>query len=160
SSAAIVAGAAAFMKAVDLSLTNGIIVGRIARTADPAGTQAETGNGCINMARALADTGTDPVQPAGAGPGGGGRPVVGPYVAAAPKVGTVSVGSQTGTLTFGTAGSATYTVTVNRGSGSGSRGAFDAALSITTTLPTEAVASFSRGSLVDCTSPGQKTCFD
>ncbi len=67
-SAAIVAGVAAFMKAVDPTLTNGIIVGRLARTADPAGTQEETGNGRVNMARALADTSTDPIQPAGAPP--------------------------------------------------------------------------------------------
>src|SRR5262249_41313336 len=47
-SAAYVAGLAAFMKAVDLTLTNGVIVGRIARNADPAATQLETGNGRIN----------------------------------------------------------------------------------------------------------------
>src|SRR5262249_33104469 len=82
SSAAIVAGVAAFMKAVDLTLTNGVIVGRIARTADPAGTQDQTGNGRVNMARALADTGTDPIQPAGAAPVGNGGPVVGRDVAA------------------------------------------------------------------------------
>src|SRR2546425_1538838 len=81
-SAAIVAGAVAFMKAVDPTLSNGVIVGRLARMADPAGTQIQTGNGRINMARALADTGTDFVQPAGAPPVGGGGPFVGPYVAA------------------------------------------------------------------------------
>jgi hypothetical protein len=40
------------MKAVDPTLSNGIIVGRIARTADPAGAQDQTGNGRVNMARA------------------------------------------------------------------------------------------------------------
>src|SRR3989441_11705915 len=74
--AAIVAGAAAFMKAVDPTPTNGIIVGRLARMADPAGTQDQTGNGRINMARAMADTGTDFIQPAGAPPVGDGGPVV------------------------------------------------------------------------------------
>src|SRR5437660_3296454 len=82
-SAAIVAGAAALMKAVDPTLTNGIIVGRLARNADPAGTQSQTGNGRINMARALADTSTEFIQPAGAAPVGAGGPFVGPYVAAA-----------------------------------------------------------------------------
>src|SRR3989441_2755878 len=82
-SAAIVAGAAAFMRAVDPTLENGVIVGRLARMADPAGTQDQTGNGRINMARALADTGTGFVQPAGAAPVGAGGPFVGPYVAAA-----------------------------------------------------------------------------
>src|SRR3989442_1081746 len=85
-SAAIVAGAAAFMRAVDPALENGVIVGRLARMADPAGTQDQTGNGRINMARALADAGTDFVQPAGAAPVGGGGPFVGPYRAAVPTV--------------------------------------------------------------------------
>ncbi|MBT0651768.1 MBG domain-containing protein [Geomobilimonas luticola] len=86
-SSAFVAGAAAFMKAVDSTLTNGIIVGRLARSADAIGTPGDPnnpamfGNGRLNMASALADTGIDPVQPAGA-PGGGG-PYVGPYMAAA-----------------------------------------------------------------------------
>src|SRR5881396_3861670 len=135
-SAAIVAGAAAFMKAVDPTLTNGIIVGRLARMADPAGTQDQTGNGRINMARALADTGTDFVQPAGAPPVGDGGPFVGPYVAAASTLASVSVGSQNGALTFGTGGSATYVVTVNR-TGSGG---LDVSLSITTLLPAGATA--------------------
>ncbi len=59
-----------------------------------------------------------------------------------PKVGTVSVGAQApNPVTAGN--SVTYTVTVNRGSGPGSSGAFTATLSITTTLPTGASASFS-----------------
>jgi cell division septation protein DedD len=82
-SAAIVAGAAAFMHAVDPSLSNGVVIGRLARTADPAGTQEQTGNGRLNMARALSDTSTDPVQPVGGPPLGNGGPYVGPYVAAA-----------------------------------------------------------------------------
>src|SRR5207244_2540612 len=48
--AAIGAGAAAFMRAVDPALETGVIVGRLARMADPAGTQDQTGNGRINMA--------------------------------------------------------------------------------------------------------------
>ena len=87
--AAHVAGLAAFMKAVDPALTNGIIVGRIARNADPAGTAEQTGNGRINMPRALADTSTEEVQPAGADPVGDGGPFVGPYRAA----GNVASGS-------------------------------------------------------------------
>ena len=95
-SSAFVAGAAAFMKAVDPTLTNGVIVGRLARAADAIGTAGDPnntamfGNGRLNMAKALADTGIDPVQPAGA-PGGGG-PFVGPYTAA-------SVSSVTDNLT-------------------------------------------------------------
>src|SRR5262249_16673708 len=84
-SAAIAAGAAALMKAIDPTLTNGTIVGRLARMADPAGTRDQTGNDRINLARALTDAGTDFVQPAGAPPVGGGGPFVGPYVVAANK---------------------------------------------------------------------------
>lgn len=78
-SAAEVAAAAALAKAVDPSASNGVIVGRLARTADAVGTAEQTGNGRLNLARAIADTSTDAVIPAGA-PGGG--PLVGPYVAA------------------------------------------------------------------------------
>src|SRR5438093_512504 len=59
SSAAIVAGAAAQLMTFDPMLTNGIVVGRLARNADPAGPQEQTGNGRINFARAFADTGTE-----------------------------------------------------------------------------------------------------
>jgi subtilisin family serine protease len=82
-SAAIVAGAAALMKASSLGATNGVIVSRLARNADAAGTTAETGNGRVNLARAIADASTDSIQPAGAAPVGGGGPFVGPYVIAA-----------------------------------------------------------------------------
>ena len=81
-SAAIIAASAALMKAMDPSLTNGIIVGRLARNADPAGTQDQTGNGRVNLPRALADTSLESVQPAGAAPLGTGGPFVGPYQAA------------------------------------------------------------------------------
>ena len=117
-SAAIVAGAAAFMKAVEPTLTNGIIVGRLARMADPAGTQDQSGNGRINMARALADTGTDFIQPAGAAPVGDGGPFVGPYRAASTSLTSISVGPQVGSVTYGTGGSVTFAITVN-GSGNG-----------------------------------------
>src|SRR5438874_11459587 len=44
-SAAMVAGAAALLKANDPSAGNAVIDGRLARNADPAGTPSETGNG-------------------------------------------------------------------------------------------------------------------
>src|SRR5207249_3748879 len=114
-SAAIVAGAAAFMKAVDPTLSNGVIVGRLARMADPAGTQDQTGNGRINMARALADTGTDFVQPAGAPPVGDGGPFVGPYRAAARSfdVTFAPAGTGGGSVTITTATSGPNAGTVN-----------------------------------------------
>jgi subtilisin family serine protease len=83
SSAAIVAGAAAQLMAIDPTRSNGVIVGRLARNADPAGTQDQTGNGRINLARALTDTATDFIEPTGAAPFGPGGPFVGPYTAAA-----------------------------------------------------------------------------
>ena len=49
--------------------------------AEVAGSVSHTGNGRLNLARALADSGTDPVVPAGVT--GEGGPIVGPYVAAA-----------------------------------------------------------------------------
>src|SRR5207245_7690354 len=98
-SAAIVAGAAALMKAVDPTLSNGIIVGGLARNADPAGTQSQTGNGRINLARALADTSTEFIEPAGAPPTGNGGPFVGPYVAAARQLAVTFAGTGTVTIT-------------------------------------------------------------
>src|SRR5438477_10629953 len=80
--AAEVAGAAALLKANDSLASNGVIVGRLARNADAAGTSDQTGNGRLNLARAIADTTVDPVEPAGSPPAGGGGPMVGPYVAA------------------------------------------------------------------------------
>jgi len=57
-----------------------------------------------------------------------------PAAWAAPKVGTTTVGAQAPNPV--TAGSpATYTVTVNRGSGGGSSGAFQADMSISNALP-------------------------
>ena len=87
----VVAGAAALLRAADPAASNGVIVGRLARTADAAGTAAETGNGRLNLARAVADTSTDSVEPAGAAPVGDGGPFVGPYVAAGSGVVAVTV---------------------------------------------------------------------
>src|SRR5439155_16753644 len=82
-SAAVVAGAAALLRANDPAAANDVILGRLARNADAAGTADQTGNGRVNVGRAIADTSTDGVTPAGAAPVGGGGPLVGPYVAAA-----------------------------------------------------------------------------
>ena len=81
--AAHVAAAAALLRAHDAALSNGVVVGRLARTADAAGTAEQTGNGRLNLARALNDVSTEAVKPAGAAPVGDGGPFVGPYVAAA-----------------------------------------------------------------------------
>jgi hypothetical protein len=63
----------------------------------------------------------------------------------APKVGSVAIGSQTPSPVpagESTGTSASYSITVNRGSGGGSSGAFTAALSITSSLPAGATATF------------------
>ena len=49
-SAAVVAGAAAALKEVDGQASNALIDGRLARTASPAQTQNETGNGRLDLA--------------------------------------------------------------------------------------------------------------
>src|SRR5438876_6475377 len=81
-SAAIVAGSAALMRAADSTLSNGVVVDRLASTADAAGTQNQTGNGRVNLARAIASTATNSIQPAGSPPVGNGGPFVGPYTIA------------------------------------------------------------------------------
>ena len=69
-SAAIVAGSAALMRTIDSTLSNGVVVDRLASTADAAGTQNQTGNGRVNLARAIASTATNSIQPAGSPPVG------------------------------------------------------------------------------------------
>src|SRR5439155_18093548 len=85
-SAAEVAGAAALLRAVDPSASNGVIVNRLAESADAAGTADQTGNGRLNLSRAVGDTSTTSIKPAGAAPVGSGGPYVGPYVAAAASI--------------------------------------------------------------------------
>ncbi len=100
--AAEVAGAAAVLRALDGDASNAVIVGRLARSAAPIGTQAETGNGRLDLARAAADTGTDPVTPVGVPGSAAGGPFVGPYVAAAGIFTSVNIGtcSPAGTSSF------------------------------------------------------------
>ena len=98
-SAAIVAGAAAQLLAADPSASPGVIVGRLARNADPDG---GVGNGRVNLARALADSGTASVVPGGA-PGGG--PVVGPY----------QVSARNWLFTFAGTGGGSVTITPSTG---------------------------------------------
>ncbi len=81
-SAAEVAGAAALLRAA-AGASNGVVVARLAKNAEAAGSQSQTGNGRLNLDRAMTDTSTGAIQPAGAAPVGGGGPFVGPYVAAA-----------------------------------------------------------------------------
>src|SRR3954468_23874278 len=96
-SAAIVAGAAALVKANDPSATNGVVVGRLARNADVAGSVSDTGNGRVNLARALSDTSATSVVPQGVA--GNGGPIVGPYTTAAAFNATLEGQSPKGSTT-------------------------------------------------------------
>ena len=73
---------------------------RLARNADSAGTSAETGNGRLNLARAIADTSTDSLQPSGAAPVGAGGPLVGPYTSAAKNFTITFAETGSGTVSF------------------------------------------------------------
>ncbi|TML85690.1 MAG: hypothetical protein E6G08_13640, partial [Actinobacteria bacterium] len=85
-------GAAALIKASSVGASNGVIVNRLAETADAVGISAQTGNGRLNLARAIDDSSSASVEPAGAAPNGDGGPLVGPYKAA-------TNGTITGTVT-------------------------------------------------------------
>ncbi|MFL6013289.1 MAG: S8 family serine peptidase, partial [Gaiellaceae bacterium] len=107
--AAVVAGAAGLMRAASVLASNGVIASRLAKTADPAGTAAQTGNGRLNLERAMGDESTDSIEPAGAGPAGGGGPFVGPY----------TVASATYTSLFPLDATSYTTATYNAGNGTG-----------------------------------------
>jgi YVTN family beta-propeller protein len=81
--AAAVAASASVLRALDANAPNAVIVGRLARSAAPAGTAEETGNGRLDLGRATADSDSGPVTPAGIAGDADGGPFVGPYVAAA-----------------------------------------------------------------------------
>ena len=99
-SAAEVAGSAARLLAADPSLPNAAVVGRLARNTDAVGTQDETGNGRLNLARALSDAATDPVKPSGAAPLGDSGPFVGPYLSADKGLTITFAGGGGGTIAF------------------------------------------------------------
>ena len=80
--AAAVAASASVLRALDADASNAVIVGRLARSAASIG-RGEGGNGRLDLARAVADTGTDPITPTGIAGDTDGGPFVGPYVAAA-----------------------------------------------------------------------------
>ena len=86
--AAEVAGAAAFLRANDPTATNGMIVARLARSAVPAGTREQTGNGRLDLARALNDHRRAEIEPVGATGSAAGGPFIGPYVASATRTWT------------------------------------------------------------------------
>jgi hypothetical protein len=119
-SSALVAGAAAFLKAVDPTLSNGVIVARLGRSADaigPAGdpgNQLRFGNGRVNLASALADSSSLPVQPAGAALEGTGGPFIGPYTAASAGS-LIQFSGQSAALNYGSPAGANYVYNFAKG---------------------------------------------
>ena len=81
--AAMVAGAAGLVRAVDPAASNGVVVARLARNAAPPAAGADICNGRLDVALSLADHNMTAVRPAGAAPTGDGGPFIGPYNAAA-----------------------------------------------------------------------------
>ena len=75
-SAAEVAGAAALLRAIDPTASNGVIVSRLARNAPNLDPIDQFGNGRLELIGAVSDTTTDFVQPAGTGPRPGQRRAV------------------------------------------------------------------------------------
>ncbi|MDQ6794079.1 MAG: S8 family serine peptidase, partial [Chloroflexota bacterium] len=86
--AAEVAGAAAVLRAGDAGASNAVIAARLARSAAAVGTRDETGNGRLDLARAMSDRGTAGLEPRGVAGAANGGPFVGPYVAAATRTWT------------------------------------------------------------------------
>ncbi|MFI5053102.1 MAG: S8 family serine peptidase, partial [Acidimicrobiia bacterium] len=92
-SAALVAGGAALLLGADPKATNSIAVGRLASSAHKAGTRAQTGNGRLDIARALSVKNAKGLVPAGVAGRQVGGPFVGPYTIAGTATGPTVVGS-------------------------------------------------------------------
>src|SRR4051812_2368905 len=116
--AAIVAGAASLLRANDPAASNGAIVGRLARNADPAGTPEQTGNGRVNLSRAISDSSTVEVVPGGAASNGAGGPLVGPYTVASSGQKSTQLTLPGATGTYG--GTTTLSARLALSSGGGS----------------------------------------
>src|SRR4029079_6933312 len=161
-SAAIVAGAAAQLVAVDPYAAPGPVVGRLARNAVPAG---GIGNGRVNLSRSIADASIDEVVPTGA-PGGG--PLVGPYRAASNATfsGTVKA-SGTGTPIAGATVSCSGCNVnyIGGGTSTNATGQYTATASYSgagpeTFTPTASASGFTpaSGPTVTCSGNGNGTC--
>ena len=92
-SAALVAGGAALLLGNDKKATNANVIGKLAASAHKAGTRAQTGNGRLDLARALTLHTTKAIVPAGVSGRQNGGPFTGPYEAAASATDLTVVGS-------------------------------------------------------------------
>ena len=148
-SSAVVAGVAAFMKAVDPSLANGVILTRLALGAAPVGVDdpdklQKYGYGRVNMANAIANTSTASLEPIGAPRAEAAG--IGPYKAAAATTDTfTTAGTNTWTAPTGVTsitvevwggggrGGANVSSTSARGGGGGGGGAYTKVTNYTVT---------------------------
>ena len=110
--AAIVAAAAGLIRAADATLSNGTIVGRLARTAQAVGTRDQTGNGLLDLGRAWSDTSRDEVRPRGVQEGSG--PYVGPYT---PPIYTVASSPSFRNAAENAVGSGVTSLTISKPTG-------------------------------------------
>ncbi len=92
-SAALVAGGAALLLGADPKATNASVIGKLAASAHKAGTRAQTGNGRLDLARALATSTAKRLTPAGVVGRQAGGPFAGPYTIASSAGGMTVVGS-------------------------------------------------------------------
>jgi hypothetical protein len=96
-SAALVAGSAALLLGNERRLTNSVTVGRLARSAAAAGSRFETGNGRLDVGRAVSNSSLNPLSPSGVAGRASGGPFAGPYVAASAPGTPVTIGTASGT---------------------------------------------------------------
>ncbi|MDX6485552.1 MAG: thermitase, partial [Gaiellaceae bacterium] len=92
-SAALVAGSAALLLGQDPKASNAVVVGRLARSAAHAGTRAQTGNGRLDLARAVSDSSKEGFAPSGVTGRASGGPFSGPYLSASASTAPVVVGT-------------------------------------------------------------------
>ncbi|MDT7539439.1 MAG: thermitase, partial [Actinomycetota bacterium] len=94
-SAALVAGSAALLVGSGRTTSNADVAGRLAASAHRAGNRSQTGNGRLDLARALKLRNTKPLVPAGVRGREAGGPFAGPYLIASTLTGPTVAGSGT-----------------------------------------------------------------
>ena len=108
-SAALVAGGAALLLGHDKKATNASVIGKLAASAHKAGTRAQTGNGRLDLSRAISLRTAKSIAPAGVSGRQAGGPFAGPYETAAIASNLTVVGSG---ISAGGAAATTLAVTL------------------------------------------------
>src|SRR5947209_1791913 len=101
-SAALVAGSAALLLGSGRASSNAAVAGRLAASAHRAGTPDQTGNGRLDVARALTIKGATPLVPSGVRGRAAGGPFTGPYKIASAVTGPTLAGTNTGATAVST----------------------------------------------------------